>query len=371
MATSPDIAGLAVTAGSAVGRAFSVITLLPSLFLVGIVWALFAADAFVGAPSPDAFVLSVRQLSLGDVGLLVLAALALGYVLHPVQYAITQLLEGYWGTSTIGLALMRWRVLLYRRRHRELNNRMKAAKKNLREARSIDFDTEEADSGVVRQLIERQQVDIALMRLPVQAQRMMPTRLGNVLRRHEDLVGEPYGLPGVSVIPPLTLVAREESKQYLSESAEQVDAATSVCAVTAAATAVVVAATLTDGWWLLLALVPYGMSYLAYRGAVSAAAGYGLAMRHIVDLDRFALYRELHLPQPAHLGEERLLGEQVRVLLDPPAGMVLTRSGDPLLAGGRKLELGFETEPAASADQSPIGRVRRKGRMKRRQQRSQ
>ena len=345
MASASDLSSVAVTAGTAVGRAFGVVTFLPALFFVAVSWMLIAADAFAGRPDPAAFVGSVQRLSVGGIGALLLAAFALGYALHPVQYALTQLLEGYWGTTRSGLALMRWRVRAYRRRQRQLINRLEGAEAQLVGAADVDLRSQAGDLLALRHVLEQQQVEKALAQLPVHAERVMPTRLGNVLRRHEDLVGEPYGLPGVTVIPPLTLVAREETNRYLSDSAEQVDAAVSVCVVTAAATVLIAAATLTDGWWLLSALAPYSLCYLAYRGAVSAATGYGLAMRHMVDLDRFALYRELHLAEPRTLSDEHEVAERVSVLLDPPAGMDLNRSGNPVLPGGRIVSLAYEPTP--------------------------
>ncbi len=337
MASTPDLTSVAVTAGNAIGRAFGVITLLPALFFVGVTWTLLAADAFTGPPDPDAFLHRVQQLSVGGVGALLLTALALGYALHPVQYALTQLLEGYWGTTSAGLALMRWRIHAYRHRHEELTDRLSTAKGKIRGFKDVDLRSE----GAVPHLVEQQQVEKALTQLPMHAGRMMPTRLGNVLRRHEDLVGEPYGLPGVTVIPPLTLVARQETNRYLLDSAEQLDAAVSVCAITAASSVLVAVATLTDGWWLLTALIPYALCYIAYRGAVSAATAYGLAMRHLVDLERFALYRELHLAEPRTLGEEQKVAKKVSLLFDPPAGMDLNRSGHPVLPGGQTVELTF------------------------------
>ncbi|MGM7669412.1 hypothetical protein [Microbacterium sp. A93] len=354
MATAPDFTSAAVSAGTAVGRAFGVVTLLPALFFVGVIWALFAAEAFSGSPNPEAFVQSIEQLSLGGAALLLLTAFAFGFALHPVQYSLTQLLEGYWGTTSAALTFMHWRVRAYRRHQRQLIERLQAAEHKLRDVEGMDFGSEKADDIAVPHLLRQQQVDKALRQLPIEAERVMPTRLGNILRRHEDLIGQPYGLPGVAVIAPLTLVARPEANRYLSDSAEQLDAAVSVCAVTAASTVLVVAATLTDGWWLLTALLPYSLCCIAYRGAMSAATGYGIAMRHLVDLDRFALYRELHLNDPKTLGEEQQAAAQVSLLLEPPPGLRLNRSGHPVLPGGEIVELNFESRApdagSASAD---------------------
>src|SRR4051794_5004598 len=113
---APDVTAATLSAGKEVGRAFSVVSLLPSLFLVGVIWVLAAAHSFAGPPDPDALVRALESLSIGDVTLLVLAAFAIGYVLHPVQFLLTQVLEGYWGSSRPGIALMSWRVIRYRER---------------------------------------------------------------------------------------------------------------------------------------------------------------------------------------------------------------------------------------------------------------
>lgn len=341
---APDLTSTAISAGKAVGRAFSVVSLLPALFLVGLVWTLVASHAFGGRPDPGAVVRAGQAMSIAGAGLLLLTAFALGYVLHPMQFALTQLLEGYWGTSESGIRLMVVRARRYRRTHWRLRERLDRADLRLKGMDESLMRSPKGDRTAMPDLIERQQVAKALGSLPVHAERIMPTRLGNVLRRHEDLAGEPYGLPGVTVIPPLTLVASDESNRYLADSTEQLDTAVSVCAVTAMATALVAGATLTDGWWLLTALIPYGMCYFAYLGAISAGTGYGLAMRHMVDLDRFSLYREMHLQEPSSLAEERQLADQVRLLLDPPATLLFTRSGKPIV-DGNAIGLSYVTVP--------------------------
>ena len=59
------------------------------------------------------------------------------------------------------------------------------------------------------------------------------------------------------------------------------------------------------GWWLLVALFPYAIAYLAYRGAVAVAHEYGTALAVMVDLNRFALYDRLRVKLPTDIDEER------------------------------------------------------------------
>jgi hypothetical protein len=303
---TPDVTTTALTAGSKVGRAFSVISLIPSLFLVMLVWAVIASGAVTSRPNVEQLAVAFSDLSLGAVAIALLIAFAVGYVLHPIQFALTQFLEGYWGTSKIGQTLMVRGIKRNRLRQLILNKELRETNKALER---IDYFTrtypdEDPTDPAVPHFVAQQQLGKALGELPENSERVMATRLGNVLRRHEDLAGKAYGLPGVDVVPPLTLVADANHSAYMSESAEQLDAAVSVCAVTSVATLIVAATTLTDGWWLLTALVPYAVCLVAYRGAISVAHSYGIAMRRLVDLDRFALYEALRLPLPADATQE-------------------------------------------------------------------
>jgi hypothetical protein len=78
-----------------------------------------------------------------------------------------------------------------------------------------------------------------------------------------------------------------------------------LCALFALAAALSVVLLIRDGPWLLLALAPYCISYLAYRGATSSAHAYGTALSTLVDLDRFALYEQLHVLPPSSIKAER------------------------------------------------------------------
>lgn len=310
---APDITSTALATGSSIGRSFNVTSLVPSLFLVMLTWTVIESGAVTGPPDMQELGSALGSLSLGAVGIVLLISFAIAYVLHPAQYALTQLLEGYWGTGRVGRALMVRGIKRNRIRQQTLEDELHDAKKLLKQVGHMVkmFPREDPTDPAVVLLVAQQQIAKALAGFPEDSTRVMPTRLGNVLRRHEDLAGQAYGLPGVDVVPPLALVAKPEHNVYLNEAAEQLDAAVSVCVVMGVATGIVTATTLTDGWWLLLALAPYAVGVLAYQGAVSVAHSYGTAMRRLVDLDRFALYEALHLPMPFDDEAERKLAAVV------------------------------------------------------------
>jgi hypothetical protein len=69
------------------------------------------------------------------------------------------------------------------------------------------------------------------------------------------------------------------------------------------------------GFWLLLALAPYAVSYATYRGAVVVAHEYGTALAVLIDLNRFALYDRLHLNAPDSLTDEKKLNSMLTSIL--------------------------------------------------------
>src|SRR5689334_13071284 len=117
-----EIASAAVETGRSIGRYFTVISLVPSLLFVLYVYALFAAGAWSGDFKPIKALHAFESLSIGGIVALIAAALLLGLTLHPFQFPMTQLLEGYWGATGIGLGLAYQRITHYRQVARYLED---------------------------------------------------------------------------------------------------------------------------------------------------------------------------------------------------------------------------------------------------------
>jgi hypothetical protein len=333
-----DIASAALETGRSIGRYFTVISMVPSLLFVLYVYALFAANAWPGPFEPAKALHAIENLSVAKIVALLVAALLLGLVLHPFQFSMTQLLEGYWGRSGVGLRLARSRIMRYRRAVRVLHvaateaekawvgtigsdamrdrlARMAPQKRTKRLNALLDSET---GDSVLADYLRAQELLTALQQYPEAWRRIMPTRLGNVLRRYEDKAGRQYGLDIIRIAPHLNLVALPEHRDYVDDCRQGLDLGVRLCVLFALATVLSVVALLRDGAWLLLALAPYCISYLAYRGATSSAHSYGTALSTLVDLDRFALYEQLHVLPPSSIQAER----------DPNALLLGVLSGD-------------------------------------------
>jgi len=156
----------------------------------------------------------------------------------------------------------------------------------------------------------RAQADLDLLaaaenEYPVELTDVLPTRLGNRLRRYERLAGQAVHLPVLTWATHIGMVAKPEHSDYVNDQRTQLDLAVRMTALMAAATVLSFGALWESGWSLLLCLVPYTAAYVSYRGSVVAADGYGRALQGWVDLNRFRLYDELGVPRPVSSQNER------------------------------------------------------------------
>jgi hypothetical protein len=314
-----SVAEAAAGLGNKIGRHFSISGLLPSLFLTLWVYLLLASG--VPRHHPDLSSLGRAFTSLTGFAWLLAIALAGALLLHPLQFPVTQFLEGYWGSGKLGVAAATARSVHHRERRRRLNRRIAEGEAELRKA--------SPDPGARNELLDDKVNGDALLRYYVRSQeaqrqggdypelmhRTMPTMLGNVLRRYEDMAGRSFGLDAIQVAPYLASVAAPDQLEYLRGAREEMDAAITLSVAALLATAITAALLVFEQAWLLLALLPYVVAYVSYRGAVSAAAEYGTALSIVVSLSRFELYQHLHLPLPRTLMEEQRRNKDLSYLL--------------------------------------------------------
>jgi hypothetical protein len=314
----------ALSVGQRIGRYFTLVSLIPSLFLVLWIYVLIISGALSGAPSFGHVTKEISShWSLDTVLGLVLASFATAIILHPLQFATTQLLEGYWGTTPLAVAAMKIRTVHHRKRRRALrriaghNQRALQAAclsehpewKEVNEkdlaAHISDLMKSESADHLMLHLIAEQEAQEHGAKYPSDDTRILATQLGNALRCFEDSAGRQYGLDAITIAPHLHLIVPDRHLDYMKDAREDMDSAIRICTVGLVAAALTVGFLLTRGLWLLWTLLPYSVSYLAYKGAVSAAENYGAVVASVIDLDRFLLYDKLGLYQPRDTAEEK------------------------------------------------------------------
>jgi hypothetical protein len=260
-------------------------TVTAAVFVLLLLWA--------GAPaSPPRFSEAwhtAAALGAGQIVLLALAVTLVALVLHPLQVLMVRLLEGYWprwaGPATrCGLA---WQ----RRREQRFRERMR-----LPEGRRPD-DGEIRRAGIAATTLR--------LAFPARLDLIRPTALGNVIAAFEERAGGAYGWDTPVAWPRLYPLLGVEVRAIVDDRRDVLDA---MCrfTMTALLTAVVTAGLLAAwGWWVLLALAPAALGWIAYQAAIRAAGAFGEAIRVAFDLNRFAIYPALHVALPADPAAER------------------------------------------------------------------
>lgn len=328
-----DILNSAASAVGRIGRYFSLVSVVPGLvlvlslaFLVGLTKA---QDGIILAGA----VTFILGFELPQWVAIIALAVGIGFVMHPFQYAITQFFEGYWGPGQIMIKPATWRIMTHRRRAIALeeaaaeadfewirkahHSRPKSLRRNLRgpsnEGIRRQLATERMASSdmdfLMPAYIRSLATEKALTKYPENHGRVMPTRLGNILRRHEDRIGGSVGIDAVPLAPYMSRVADQKDVATVSDEGEQMDFALRLCVVLLIVATVYLFALAPRGFEALAAVVPYALAYLAYRGACVAAENYMTAVAVLVHMNRFALYQALHLGTPQDRAQELQLSE--------------------------------------------------------------
>jgi len=315
-----DVTSVVSGTGKAIGRYFSVVSVLPSILLVIYVFLLASSGSWRHPPNwHDAFA-AIGNLGIAGAALLAVSGIAFALVLHPLQFSMVQLLEGYWGTGWLAQRIRASRILRHHEHKRCLNRAAASAKS------SLDKLKQGSELNRRVRLFSMRDEAMRIWRgYPADPDHIMPTRLGNMLRRYEVLSGAPYELDAPTVLPCLALVAPPGHLDYLNDQRSGLDLAVRTSMTSGIACIVTLVFLWHSGLWLLIALIPYGVAYAAYRGSVIAAQSYGIAMAAVIALNRFALYDYLHMEQPLTTARERKMNKTLMYLLrdyDPEASLI-------------------------------------------------
>jgi hypothetical protein len=309
---SDGVIDIGTGVAASIGRYFSVVSFIPSAIYVLYVYLLITSGSWQHPPDWNGAVASLGRLGLTGIAALVLSSICLGLLIHPIQFALVQFFEGYWGTWPVPQALRRQRIVRYQKLVRELNRKEREAK---------DLQVRWKDAGYKPNAFSlvpvRSQYDEAhrVREFFPKMNEVMPTRLGNVLRRTESEAGSQYGLDALQAVQHLLLIAPAAHVDYVNDQRSQLDLAVRMTFMSAVAVVTTLLFLCMDRFWTLLAIVPYGLTYLSYRGSVVAATHYAAAIDVLVNLNRFALYQQLHLPVPANAAEEKVMNEALAEVL--------------------------------------------------------
>ncbi len=212
-----------------------------------------------------------EQILLGVGVLFVITVLA--YVLETLTIPVVRLYEGYWPKG----ALTNWAC----------------TKQKARKAESSD--------------------STRYHNFPLDSDLVKPTRLGNVLAAAEEYPHQLYQLDAILWWPRLAALLPETFRTQVDTALTPVLAMLNLSMMlTVLAFGGGAAVLLTNGLWWLLSAVFFGGLLLArvcYLAAVSQVVDYGESVRVAFDFYRYDILKQMHIPLPDNLFEERLLWE--------------------------------------------------------------
>jgi hypothetical protein len=271
---------------------FSMVSLLPDATLVLFVLALTASGAPDQPPSPQRLLNAIDELNAQRVAAILTLVLIASLILHPFQFSLVRLLEGYWDDSRVGRPLSALLKSLHRRRRQRLER--------------LAYDPQ-----TPREQDRQQWAEDRLDQYPDE-DRLLPTRLGNTLRAAEDEAGMRYELPTVAAMPRLYPYLSGRFAAIYVDRRNQLDAAVRFCAVLGLAAVISAGMLLANGGaWRLLPVAIIVLARISYQAAVLAAFSYGQALHVAFDLHRFDMLKALHYPLPGNRAEELRLNQQL------------------------------------------------------------
>ena len=308
-----------------IGRYFSVISVIPSALYIAFVYLLIASGSWRHSPDWGHAFESFEHISIGGIGAIVFLSIGLGLFMHPIQFSVVQFFEGYWGTGKVAQAIRARRIMHYRRMYDDLAAKSTAASSELDRLRKARID---APFRKVQLISLDEEAKRAINYLPLRRDHVMPTRLGNMLRRYESLAGSQYHMAALQVVPHIILIAPENQVDYVNDQRSQLDLAVRMTFISIIASATAVLFLWPYGLWVLVALIPYVLAYLSYRGSIVAGFHYGSAFDTLINLNRFALYEQLRLPLPVDTEAERLTNDEMKGLFGYSPAVVTYKHPD-------------------------------------------
>ncbi|MFH8464349.1 hypothetical protein [Streptomyces sp. NPDC017991] len=328
--------GLIEAGGKVLGGArFSLLSILPSVLVVGIIAILVRTHLYTPDSNVDFdAVLPVR----GDAAALALGTFMIfvgGVILRPFEAALVQLLEGYW-TRPSPLAPLRAAAT---ERHRRRRNRAIAtiewARRNVNNAapqstgsrplHTLALEAKVAARGQrrVRQaerLRSRYPTEVRPRLQPDKSMldkhgELMATELGNALLRGERLSGDRYGLDIMSTYWRIYPFVSERLHSAVTQQLDLIAATASLCVSLGLCTAATLPLILRLDAWALLPLLPAVMAVLAYRGAVAAALSLADLLCSVFDLHRFDLAKAFRYKLPVQNAEFVRMNQRISLFL--------------------------------------------------------
>ncbi|MBE9100212.1 hypothetical protein [Vacuolonema iberomarrocanum] len=224
--------------------------------------------------------------------IVLLVIIASGFVIQRFDLAVLRLFEGYWPPFLT--PVRRWFLRRQHARFDRLDRRWQTL-----------IHQKYQTALTPRALEDLAALEEELRQFPSDRDRLMPTRLGNLLRAAESRPGEKYGLDAIICWPRLWLLLPDKVKQELQTARADLNTAARLWLWGV----LFILWVFMGAWWPVL--VGGSVAVFSYNWMLQAAEIYGSLLESAFDLHRMALYAALHFPLPTHPAEEQVMGKAV------------------------------------------------------------
>nr|WP_067293731.1 hypothetical protein [Marinobacterium profundum] len=277
------------------GLRFVRVNLLPTGTLTLFVIALVNSGAPGTAPDWHRLMRAMQALDTLNSAAIGLLIVIVALALEALQTPIVRMFEGYWGAGRLAGYLGGIRARHWRKKREKL--------------RKLSYSENPADKHSILHADQKLQAEFP------SHDRVLPTRLGNILRAAEDSAGQRYGLQTVALWPRLYPFIGVTLQAALGDVRDRLDMALRWVFYLLIGAIVSAALLAQHHYWLTL---PAALSLLAlgaYLSACLAAKSYGVLLATAFDLHRFDMLRAMRLPLPQNESEEKTTGQALSAFL--------------------------------------------------------
>ncbi|MFB9444480.1 hypothetical protein Dvina_07150 [Dactylosporangium vinaceum] len=267
------------------------------MIFAGIVGLPIAAGAPGQRPSLHILEANIGGLSLSGMALVIASIGAFSIATYPLNYAMVQMIEGYW----LSLPFM--------------DGIREAAIHNER-LRRQHFEwllIHGLRKGVPAPTIEAAYEQIRW--IPGDPRLVLPTAFGNTMRSGEDRAGQRYGMNTKAVWARLVRVLPEADRSQVADLRNQMDASLRMAALGLAAVPITIGLLISYDYWLFVPVACYIFAWLSYKSAVAGARRFCISLAVMFDLHHLKVWDSLSLPRPANLADEQIRGKLLSLLL--------------------------------------------------------
>jgi hypothetical protein len=253
-------------------------------------------------PGLAAIAQNARDLSALGIVLSVLGILSGAVLLRPFQMTAVRILEGYWVSKPVPSLVFTLSV--------EHHTRRRAIAVILQRPRHQHNDDKEINT-VLRNERQRERLERRARRAsrvahsyPVNPEAVLPTRLGNVLRRAETIAGERYGLNTVVTYPRLQPFLSPPVLSRINSLVDLLDTTSTFVFVFALDSILSTPLIARLDRWSAIPAVAAVLCLMCYLGAINAARLLASEYATAYDLHRFDMLAGLHRRLPDNAFDE-------------------------------------------------------------------